>query len=154
MLLDLAILAATGILARTAYQAQHDLLCAILGVAWGLSALCTAMIWGGVLRHSYTPAALSVIDIMVAIVALAIWTEQRDRRAQVVGLISIALLCCHWGYSVAQGRGTWWVYAFILNAGFVLQCVTAGGGWYGVAHFLDRFRGRRDRLHMHRDGGR
>lgn len=154
MLVDLAILAGTGLMARTAYQAQRDSLTAILGVAWGLSVLVTAMILTGLLRHSYAPGALAVVDVMIALVSLAIWTEHRDRRAQVVGLISITLLCCHWGYAATRGGGGWGIYALILNAGFMAQCFVAGGGWYGVAHFLDRFRGRHRRLHFHRDGSR
>lgn len=154
MLLDLAILAGTGAMARWAYRSQRDLLSAILGVAWGMSAVMSVMIIGGILRLSYVPGAFAIVDMMIALVALTIWTEQRDRRAQVVGLVSIMLLCCHWGYAAANGVGSWWLYACIINLGFVLQCFTAGGGWYGVARFLDRFRRRRRALHLHRDGSR
>lgn len=132
-----------------AWHVKRDGLTSLLIPAWGASMVAALL-----LRDEWLPGAYAMIDGAVAVAALSLWTKHQSQRARFVGLISIALICCHFGYSASGGVGNWTLYASLLNAGFVAQCFTAGGGWNGLANLYDRFRGRDRRLHLYRDRGR
>lgn len=126
-----------------AWHFQPGALTRSLLAAWALSAVA-----GAFLPHQWMPGAFAIVDMMVAVVSLSLWTEYRCQRARLTGGISMLLICAHFGYSASQGVGNWTLYASILNAGFALQCFTAGGGWDGLVRFYDRFRHRHNHLHV------
>ena len=126
----------------SAYWIRRDALTASLIVAWFVSLVASLCF-----RDQWLPGAYAVIDMAVAVAALSLWTRYESQRARFVGALSIVMICAHFGYSATGGIGDWRTYAAILNAGFILQCFTAGGGWNGLANIYDRVRLRRRRLH-------
>lgn len=152
MLIDLSILAATGIAASWCCIERPGGLSRTMLMAWLMSLPIFVLIQAGLLRESYVPGALAMVDMVVAISALFLWTTSHDQRARIVGGISMAMMCCHFGFAAAHGGMDWGVYALILNVGFMAQCWTAGGGFNGVVDFLDRLWRRHHR--GHHAGGR
>ena len=134
--------ALTLLAALVAFSSRPGALTGLLLYAGGLS-----LVAGAVVPASWLSAVLAVVELMVALGALMLWTHYHNQMARIVGLISIVLLCCHFGYSASRGTGPWGVYAWILNVGFGLQCFVAGGGGYGLGRVYDYFRHGSHSLH-------
>ena len=129
------------LLAFTAWFMRPGPLGRAMLTAWALSAVA-----GIFLPKPFMPGAFAVIDGAVAMVGLMLWTQFRCQNARIIGLISMVLICAHFGYSAGNGVGDWMLYASTVNAGFALQCFTAGGGWSGLVRFYHRFRRRHPHL--------
>ncbi len=66
------------------------------------------------------------------------WCE-KSRRAQVVGLIGTGKIALGLAYASSGGVVVPWnSYAFLINAGFVLQIAVSGGWLNGLGIFLHR----------------
>lgn len=115
-----------------AFAIKRDGLTLVLLGAWILS-LTAAL----ALTASYLPAAAAIVDTIIALGALTLWTEHGSQRARIVGMISLAKLFIHFGLSANMGFGNWWLYSLSINCMFVLQCLVAGGVFRGVDNFID-----------------
>lgn len=153
MLLDLIILAATGIGAMWACYERPGALSRTMAVAWAMSAVIYVLIATHLLKMSYVPGAYAMTDLVIALSCLSLWTHYHSQRARLVGFVSMLLLLVHFGFSALRGALDWGIYALLLNAGFMLQCYTAGGGLDGVVDFLDRVRQRNHHGNRAGNGG-
>lgn len=86
---------------------------------------------------------LAAPEFLTIAVAARVWNDTGDERARVVALIGVAKLGLRFGWS--QG----WLpdhtsYAAVLNGGFMVQCLVAGGMLDGIGSAIaDRFRAAR-----------
>ena len=83
------------------------------------------------------PMGASLIDVCIATSAYYLWSEHESQRARIVGFLSLVKLFAHFGISAGFGTGDWFLYAIMVNAGFVLQCLVAGGLILGLVDFLN-----------------
>lgn len=129
--------ALTLLAAAMAFALRQGVLTGLLLYAWILSFLASL-----VAPATWLTGVLAVIEMMVALGGLMLWTQHHNQKARLVSAISMVLLCAHFGYSATRGTGSWSLYAWILNLGFGLQCLTAGGGLDGLGRIYDHFRKR------------
>lgn len=151
-MIDLLIMAGTGIAAMLACIERPCGLSRTMMMAWVMSVIIFALSSAGMLKISYLPGAYAITDMVVAMSALAILTKYHSQRARIILMVSVALMCCHFGFSASHGRIDWSIYALILNVGFLFQCWTAGGGCNGLVDFLDHL-WRRNHHHRHDGSG-
>jgi len=119
--------------ALAALWKKRDALVSTLFLAWGASALIAI-----VTPKELLPGAASLVDVIIAFTAYWLWSIHESQRARIVGSISLLKLGFHFGISAHFGSGDWLIYAFLVNACFVMQCIVAGGWFYGVVDFLNR----------------
>jgi len=84
------------------------------------------------------PGFASIVDVGIAIIAYCLWSVYASQRARLVGMISLLKLVAHFGISANFGDGDWYIYALLVNSCFVMQCVVAGGWFYGMVDLLNR----------------
>lgn len=125
--------ALTLAVAMIAVAIKRDALTSTLLIAWGLSFSVAFIV-----PASLLPVQASVNDVCIAIVAYYLWSEHDSQRARMVGVLSLAKLFCHFGISANFGSGDWFIYALLVNTGFVVQCLIAGGLTHGMVDFLNR----------------
>lgn len=89
---------------------------------------------------------LAAPEFLAIALAVRIWHDYGQGKARVVALISMGKLGLRWGWSqgwIADHH----VFAAALNAGFLIQCLVAGGMLDGIGVAItDRFRAFRRRL--------
>lgn len=151
-MIDLLIMAGTGIAAMLACIERPCGLSRTMVMAWAMSVIIFALSSAHWLKVSYLPGAYAMTDLAVAMSALAIWTRYHSQRARIILVVSVGLMFCHFGFAASHGRFDWSIYALILNIGFLFQCWTAGGGCNGLVDFLDHL-WRRNHHHRHAGSG-
>jgi hypothetical protein len=150
MPVDLGILV-TGIAATLCLVfGRGDFLRHVLFIAWATIALETM---AGV-RMSFMVMTMALLDLLIAAVALArVHHDQENYRARFIGFVSMALMPLHWTISATQGAVSWVLYASVVNAGFVAQCLTMMGWFDGVGRSIRSLFRRGDRVHSLRRRG-
>jgi hypothetical protein len=99
--------------------------------------------------------SIAMVDLIIAGAALIRWLEDDSRvDARIIGGISIALMPAHFIMSASEGAVSWWLYASICNAAFVLQCLIIGGWLDHVGRSTGRFFARLNPVHLFRRGDR
>lgn len=136
-MIDMLIIAGTGIAAMLACIERPCVLSRTMIMAWFMSVIIYGMSMAHWLPIAYLPGAYAITDLVVAMSALAIWTQYHSQRARIVLLVSVGLMFCHLGFSASHGAFNWTVYALTMNVAFFFQCWTAGGGCNGLVGFLD-----------------
>ncbi len=119
------------------------------------SVALSAFVWSGFDRAAAV-AASACIDALLVLALLGLVVRYRNnvglqwcecsRRAQVVGMISIAKIMVSMAYVSGDLTANGWViFAWVINGAFVLQCAVAGGMLNGMAerlvHRVDRATG-------------
>lgn len=112
---------------------RRNALTATLAAAW-----LTSWILALTAPVEVLPLGASIVDAIIGIVALLLWTEFRSQTARIVGVLSLAKLVCHFSISAHFGGGNWTAYAYLVNLSFIAQCVVAGGWFHGLVCFVDR----------------
>lgn len=151
-MINMIVFAVTLAAALFAVNARPGPVSRVLLVAWCMSAVVWILGEAGLTGRSYLPGMAAAIDMMIGITCLSIATIEGNSHSRIVGLISMLLICLHFGYAASRGEGPWHSYALLGNALFVVQCFVAGGGSYGVADIYGRFRGGNRRLRHHGGG--
>lgn len=82
--------------------------------------------------------ALALLDAIITMSMLLIWTHWRSRRAQMVGILSFLKCLGAVLMSASMGKLAWLAFALSQNAIAFLQIFVAGGFLDGVVSFLDR----------------
>ncbi|AJP72261.1 hypothetical protein [Sphingomonas hengshuiensis] len=121
---------------------------ALLLLCWAV----VSMAWC-VLAKSWLVAVMTTTDLAIAVTCMVLLQREASWRAQLVGIVSMALMPAHFVMSMTQGGFDWTAYALILNAGFVVQCAVAGGWIDGLVIRIAGFRDRSG-AGLHRDRGR
>lgn len=104
---------------------------------------------------SSTVFMMTVMDGLIAGVALTICTRDPNRYdARAVGAVSMAMMPAHWVMAATQGAPNWTLYAAACNAGFVFQCLIAGGWLDGMGRSVGRLFRWRGPSNSVRDRGR
>lgn len=129
---------ATLAFAAGAVWIKRDALCWTLLIAWAASFAFAGLVKTEMLPIGMIPFGATMIDVAIAIMAIMLWTEHDSQRARIVGAISLVKLIAHFAISVHFGSGDWFFYALLVNVGFIVQCLFAGGWIYGVVDFLNR----------------
>lgn len=148
---DIGILA-TGIAAALALVLGRGVwLRHLLAIAWTMVTIETL---AGVPKDAMV-FSIAVTDLVIALAALARATQDRSRiDARWIGAISLLLMVAHWLMSVSQGLPPWWLYASIVNIGFILQCLIIGGWLDHVGRSVGRVVARLNPVHLFRRGER
>lgn len=81
---------------------------------------------------------LALLDAIVALIMVLVWTRWRSRRAQLVGFLSLIRAGGAFLMSVTAGQIDWIVFAVCQNAFYFLQLMIAGGWFDRVVAFVDR----------------
>ncbi len=124
----------TLVMAALAVFVKRDMLCFTLLGAWLFS-----VGYAQIAPMEWLPGGAVIVDVVIAVIAIQLWTDHDSQRARIVGLLSLAKLCFHFGISFHFGQGDWFAYALSVNTLFVFQCLTAGGLIYGLDSFLNHF---------------
>ena len=148
--MNVIVYAVTLIAALFAFSVRPGPVSRVLLVAWCMSAVIGLLGEAGLAGRSYMPGMAVAIDMMIAMTCLSIATRGASGHVRAIGLISMLLIFLHFGYAASHGEGPWHLYALVGNALFVVQCIVAGGGLYGMADFHDRLWRRDSRVRHHR----
>jgi hypothetical protein len=106
-------------------------------------------------RMSFMVTTMALLDLLSAAVALGrVHHDPHNYRARFIGFVSMALMPLHWIISVTQGDVSWVLYAAIVNAGFVAQCLTLMGWFDGVGRSIRGFVARISGVYSYRRGRR
>lgn len=102
-----------------------------------LAALLLATVLGWAVPLERTIGISALLDALVSIAMLIVWTYYRSQRARLVG--SIAAAKCAWCFLMASSTGMdWFTFATVQNGGFLVQVLIAGGWADGLVAFIDR----------------
>lgn len=123
----------------------------LLAMAWAMTTIEALL---GATKDAVV-FSLAMVDLIIAGAALIRWLQDDSRTdARIIGGISIMLMPAHFVMSASQGAVSWWLYASICNAAFVLQCLIIGGWLDHVGRSTGRLVARLNPVHLFRRGGR
>lgn len=103
-----------------------------------LATLLVSVVIGQKVKAPDVVGALALLDAVISISMLLIWTHWRSRRAQLVGILSF--LKCFGAVIMSAGYSklAWDAFAISQNAIAFLQIMVAGGFMDGIVSFFDR----------------
>lgn len=129
--LCLALLLA-GIWRRRSRHGRLEIIFLVLGASMGV-----AIGLGAVLPRSQLVPMLSILDAAVVLAMMALWAHYHSGRARWIG--AIGLVKCGWALWQQGVPAPYWNgYAAVINGGFILQLIVAGGWADGLAARADR----------------
>lgn len=82
--------------------------------------------------------ALAMLDAVVALAMLLVWTHYRSRRAQLVGYLSLLRVLMAVFMSSTGGAFNWVAFAVAQNALYGVQLLIAGGWFEWLVRLADR----------------
>ena len=113
-----------------------------------LAALVLATVLGWVTPATRLVGVAALIEALLSIGLLFVWTIYHSQRARLVG--SIALMKGAWCVLMASNGMDWLTFAIVHNSAFVVQVIIAGGCADGLVAFIDRI----DPFAVRQRGGR
>ncbi len=93
---------------------------------------------GQALAEPDVVGALAMLDAVVALSMLLVWTHWRSRRAQLVGCVSMIRVISAVAMSGSGGAMDWNAFAIFQNALYGVQLLIAGGWFEWLVRFADR----------------
>lgn len=121
-----------GVWRRRNRHGRFKVIFLVLGAAMG-----TAIGLGAVMPRAQLVPMLSILDAAVVLAMLALWAHYHSGRARWIGVIG--LVKCGWAlWQQGMPAPHWNGYTAVINGGFILQLIVAGGWADGLAARADR----------------
>jgi hypothetical protein len=132
-LVDVIVFIAALVLNLWALKRRPDWVAGIL-----LITMLVSVIVGRAVHGPDVVGVLALLDAMICMLMLGLWTHYHWRHAQMVGIISFLKVLGAVTMSASLGQFAWLVFAVSQNALAFLQIFVAGGFFDGVVAFLNR----------------